>query len=193
MRYRNIYGWVGSMIKGKKAGKTLDEIGKRWHDFDIKSEKIIYCYLCCNRYRLINKKLRNLNDDLKFEEYRQWKYYICNKYQNYSKEKLIEFSRYLNLKIRNIKPSHEYWIIMATAFLSMLLTKAVEIVTGIQKDFSNYSVWITLSVTLVVEALVIMLLIYLIVKIVYPIYDNHFDENFLIDYKEIIDDIIKER
>lgn len=76
----------GNMIINKKAGKTLDEIGKKRHDFNFKFEKAIYCYLCCNHSRIINWELRKLNSDLKFEEYRQWKNYICNKYQNYSKE-----------------------------------------------------------------------------------------------------------
>lgn len=90
----------GTMIKGKKAGKTLDEIGKKWHDFNFKYERAIYCYLCCNRNRLINMELRNLNNDLKFEKYQQWNDYICNKYRNYSKGDLIEFSKYLNLKMK---------------------------------------------------------------------------------------------
>lgn len=179
------------MIKGKKAGKTLDEIGKRRHDFNFKSEKIIYYYLCCIYIK--KKELENLKDDLKFEEYGKWKNYICNKYQNYSKDKLIEFSRYLKLMIRNIKPSHEYWTIMATAFLSMLFSMVINVAMGIHNDFSNYPVWITLLVSSVLGALFIILLVYLIIKIVYPIYDNHFDEDFLKDYKEIIDDIIYEK
>lgn len=177
------------MIKRKRTEKTLDEIGKRWHDFNFKSEKTIYLYLCCKHIK--RKELRNLNDDMKFKEYRQWKDYICDKYQNCSKDKLIEFSRYLNLKISDIKPSHEYWTIMSTAFLSMLFTTVINGVMGIHKEFSNYSVWITLLVTLVLGALFIIPLIYLIIKIVYPIYDNHFNEDFLKDYKEIIDDIIE--
>lgn len=181
------------MIKSKRAGKTLDEIGKTWYDFNFKSERTIYSYLCCNRNRIINKELQNLSNDLKFEKYQQWKHYICNKYQNYSKVDLFEFSRYLNLMIRNIKPSHEYWNIMATAFLSMLFTTIINGVIGIHKEFSRSSVWITLLVTLVLGALFIIPLVHLIIKIVYPIYDNHFDEDFLIDYKEIIDDIIDGR
>lgn len=179
------------MIKGKKAGKTLDEIGKRRHDFNFKSEKIIYYYLCCKYIK--KKELENLNDDLKFEEYGKWKNYICNKYQNYSKDKLIEFSRYLKLMIRNIKPSHEYWTIMATAYISMVFTMVINIAMGKHMDLSNSSAWIILLITILLEALFIIFLIFLIVKIMHPIYDNHSEENFLRDYKEIIDDIIKER
>lgn len=181
------------MIKCKKAGKTLDEIGKRRHDFNFKSERIIYSYLCCNRNRIINKELRNLSNDLKFEEYLQWKNYICNKYQNYSKEKLFEFSRYLNLRIRNIKPSHEYWNIMATALLSAVFALVLNAAIEIHLDFSNDTIWIILLVIIFLEILITISIAYIIIKIVYPIFDNHFDENFLRDYKEIIDDIIKER
>lgn len=179
------------MIKSKKARKTLDEIGRRWHNFNFKSEKIIYYYLCCKHIK--KKELRNLNDDLKFDEYRQWKHYICNRYQNYSKDKLIEFSRYLNLMIRDKKPSHEYWTIMATAYISMVFTIVINIAMGKHMDLNNNSVWIILLITILLEALFIMFLFFLIVKIMYPIYDNHSEENFLRDYKEIIDDIIEKK
>lgn len=181
------------MIKRKRTGKTLDEIGKRWHNFDFKFEKTIYCYLCCNRNRKINKEIKRLTDDLKFEEYRQWEHYICNKYQNYSKDKLIEFSRYLNLQIRYIKPSYEYWSIMATAFLPIVFTMIINFVMGIYTDFSNNSVWIMLLATMLIEFFITIFLVYFIIEIVNPIYDNHFDENFLRDYKEVIDEIIKGR
>lgn len=179
------------MIKRKRTGKTLDEIGKRWHNFDFKSEKIIYYYLCCKQIK--KKELQNLNDDLKFVEYRQWKHYICDRYQNCSKDKLIEFSRYLNLLISDIKPSHEYWSIMATAFLSMVFTNVINFFIEIYTDFSNNSVWIVLPITMLIEFFITIFLIYSIIEIMNPIYDNHFDENFLRDYKEIIDDIIKGR
>lgn len=181
------------MIKSKKAGKTLDEIGKKWHDFNFKSERLIYSYLCCNRSRLINMELRNLNKDLKFEEYRQWKQYICNKYQNYSRDKLIEFSRYLKLMIRNIKPNHEYWIIMATALLSIVFTMVINVTIELNKQFNINSDWIKILITILSGILFILFSAYLIIKIVYPIFDDYFDENFLRDYKEIIDEIIKER
>ena len=31
---------VDNMIKGKKSGKSLDEIGERWYSFSLKSEKL---------------------------------------------------------------------------------------------------------------------------------------------------------
>lgn len=181
------------MIKGKKAGKTLDEIGKSWYDFNFKSERTIYSYLCCNRNRIINKELQNLSNDLKFEKYQQWKHYICNKYQNYSKDDLFEFSRYLNLMIRNINPIHEYSSITATVFLSVVFTAVFNFITGTYMDFSNNSVWITfLKTVLLVIPSVIFLTIF-IIKMIYPIFDDHFDENFLRDYKEVIDELVTRR
>lgn len=41
--------------------------------------------------------------------------------------------------------------------------------------------------------LFILLLSFSIIKMMYPIFDNNIDENFYADYKEIIDDVIKER
>lgn len=94
---------------------------------------------------------------------------------------------------RNIKPSHEYWTIMATAYISMVFTMVINIAIGKHMDLSNNSVWIVLLVTILLEALVIISLFFLIVKIMHPIYDNHSEENFLRDYKEIIDDIIEKK
>lgn len=128
--------------------------------------------------RVKRKELRILNDDMKFEEYRQWKQYICSKYQSCSKEKLIEFSRYLNLKIRDIKPSHVYWSIMAAAFVSVLFTMVMNFVMGMQLDISSNTFWSMLLITILLEFSFIAVLIYLIMKIVMPIYDNYFDENF---------------
>lgn len=55
-----------NMIKHKKNGKTLEEIGKRWYDFDFEFERNIYRYLCYIRKK--NDKLQN-HKELKFESY----------------------------------------------------------------------------------------------------------------------------
>lgn len=40
-----------------------------------------------------------------FDSYKEWKEYIQDKYSNQNEEGLEEFSRYLNQRLRNLKPS----------------------------------------------------------------------------------------
>lgn len=176
------------MIKGKKAGSTLDKIGERWYDFDLKIEKNIYCYLCC--WHIKKKNLCKLNEKLRFESYHEWKEYISNKYQGYSEEKLTEFSRYLNLRIRHTKSSNEYWILMGAALISVMFTTLMDKVLSIHINLSDVSCWYTFLIIFILELNFIAVLTFVIIKAVSPIFDGRFEKNFFVDYKEIIDDII---
>ncbi|MBD5526592.1 MAG: hypothetical protein HDR04_19770 [Lachnospiraceae bacterium] len=177
------------MIKGKKSGKSLDEIGERWYSFSLKSEKIIYCYLCCNRHRVKKKTLRNLDEKLKFETYQQWNQYVCNKYQNYNINELIEFSRYLNQMIRNIKPNHEYLSIMASAVIAAIFTKMFDLLYQ-YNGFSNIPFWSAFLGILLLYIFLMLLIFFLIFQVMSPLFDKHFEEDFFKDYKEIIDSLI---
>lgn len=165
-----------NMIKGKKHGKTLDEIGKRWHEFNLKSEKNIYCYVCCKRVK--KKALRDLNEELKFETYQQWKQYVCNKYQNYNIDELIEFSRYLNQMIRNLKPSHEYSSIVASALTSVIFTVTFNWVFNTYKDFSNLPLWRASGVMMLLVIFLFIPILHFINDITNPLFDKHFERIF---------------
>lgn len=176
------------MIKGKKAARTLNEIGKRWYGFDFKIEKNIYCYLCC--WRLKRKDLRKLNEKLKFESYHEWKEYISNNYQGYREEELTEFSRYLNLRIRHTKSSDVYWVLMDTALMSVIFTVLINIVFSMHINLSDISDWYTFLIIPILGMFFMAVLIFVIIEVVYPIFDGRFEESFFEDYKEIIDEII---
>lgn len=127
------------MKKGKIVKKSLKSIGKRWHDFDFKLEKNIYDYLCCVRTK--RKIVRRLEkDNLKFESYYQRSQYIKNKYEKYDIARLLEFSRYLNQRMRLIKPIHEYWQIVTSVIITLVVTKFVEGAVSAKIDFSGLSV-----------------------------------------------------
>lgn len=179
------------MIKGKRTGRSLQEIGKRWYGFDFELEKVIYCYICCKRIK--KKKIRKLDKELKFVSYHQWKQYVWNRYENFDKNTLIEFGRYLNQQIRNIKPIGEYLNIIATAVLTLILTKIVDIFLGVKIDFSGISVWGVFIIFSFIELIIILLSLFLFIEMIYPILDNNTNENLLKDYKEIIDEIISEK
>ncbi|MBD5513699.1 MAG: hypothetical protein HDR06_03340 [Lachnospiraceae bacterium] len=139
------------MIKRKKAEKTLEEIGKRWYDFDYKIERTIYCYLCCYhiRERGAARNLRQLDEQLKFETYRQWKQYIGSKYINYSRDKLNEFSRYLNQMIRNKRPFDKALNILSTAVITLICTELFNVFLSTYEELNEKFVWLILCMLLV--------------------------------------------
>lgn len=174
------------MIKGKKAGKSFKEIGKRWYDFDFELERTIYCYLCCGREK--KRKIRKLDEKLKFESYQQWKKHIWDKYERFDKDRLCEFSRYLNQRIRNIRPNHEYWNIMATALLTLVITKIVDIFLNSQMNFKDIPAIVGV---LLLPVLVVLPLVIIMYQTFSPMFDTNIDENLFRDYKEVIDEIVK--
>lgn len=176
------------MIRGKKVRRDFNKIGKNCYGFDFVSERNIYCYLCC--YHIKRRELRKLQDNLKFDTYRQWKRYVNNKYFNLSKEQLVEFSRYLNCEIRNISSFRKYWDIITPILLSILFAKICEAIISIYSEFLGTQIEIMLLITLLLEVLIIMILTPIIIKMMYPFFDSNIDENFYTDYKEIIDEII---
>lgn len=181
---------VDDMIKGKKSGETFDEIGKRWYGFDFKTEKVIYCYLCCRRVK--RKALRNLDQNLKFETYQQWNDYVCDKYQRYKKAELAEFSRYLNQMIRNLKPSHEYSSIVAGALTSVFFAVAFNVVFN-DDDFGNISIWHISLRMILLQIFLFIPIVFCVNDITTPLFDKHFEKDFLKDYKEIIDNLRDEK
>lgn len=181
-------GWLYNMKKGKRMKRSLDSIGKRWHEFDINLERNIYSYVCCAKMNGITTW--RLDKNLKFETYQQWKNYIVNKYENVDKDMLVEFSRYLNQNVRNLKPTYEYWVIEATVVLTLASTKVIDIFLGTQMNFEEIYAFVA---AFIFEILVVIFLIFVVFKTMKPLFDSNLDENFLRDYKEIIDEIIKRK
>lgn len=177
--------------KMSKRKKRLDDIGKNYYDFDFGKEEAIYTYLCCKRVK--RKEIHKLDNDLKFNYYRDWKNYVEEKYKKCRTEKLIEFSRYLNQKIRDISPDYEYWKLSIPVILSVLIMGIIDIVDGILKlklPFSVYSIIILMIIIILFLALPTL---YAIWTTMIPLWDNNHRKSFLIDYKEIIDQIIGEK
>lgn len=178
------------MIKYKNTKKDFGKIGKRWHNFDLKSEKKIYCYLCCMRDGIF--KPRKLDNDLKFESYQQWKKYVNNKYENFNVSELIEFSRYLNQGIRIIKPTQEYMTITITALMTWLLTVLLNFLVNRNIDLRNTMLEDIIE-TVIFSIVFILLLFLFVMQTFIPILKNDAEKNFLSDYKEIIDEMISEK
>ena len=179
------------MLKKGRKRKNINHVGKENYDFEYESERDIYYYLCCRRIK--RKRLKAMSENVMFDSYMQWKQYIYDKCADYPNEKLFEFSKYLNQRIRNIKPEREYFAIVCPIFLTLLLSQFPEIIEGLHK-IELQDVPFSVVIFLVIFTCMMMIpIIYFIYRIVSPIWDSHDDENFLMDYKEIIDCLLKER
>ena len=161
------------------------------YKFDESYEINIYNYLC---FKKMNKKIKEkMNNDVKFITYHQWENYIQNKHKNLNKFELMEFSRFLNLKSRSLKPEHEYWNIVTTILLTILTEKAYNEIINMGIDESDtlakivgqfigqFLIFIGIGIGLV----------FLIVKITKFIWDVSDKSNFYYDYKKIIDNMIE--
>ncbi len=155
------------------------------YKFDESYEINIYNYLC---FKKMNKKIKEkMNNDVKFITYHQWENYIQNKYKDLNKFELMGFSRFLNLKSRNLKPEHEYWNIVTTILLTILTEKAYNEIINMGIDESDtlakivgqfigqFLIFIGIGIGLV----------FLIVKITKFIWDVSDKSNFYYDYKKI--------
>lgn len=182
------------MTMGRKNIKRINDIGIREYEFNYEQEKDIYCNLCFKKLK--KKRESELDETLRFNYYVEWEGYIYNKYQDYDIVKLQEFSRYLNQRIRNAKPSHEYWKLCAPVLLTLLITEFPEIIKNIGEiNFSE--LFAQSAIVIVVVFLAFVMLIGLIIFEVYQMMTLLWDDNtkkyFLLDYKKVIDKIIKKR
>ncbi|MCM1082065.1 MAG: hypothetical protein NC428_01170 [Clostridium sp.] len=175
-----------SKIKKKMHKRTFDCIGKEFYNFDYNQEKIIYKYVCYKRLK--KKQLKCIKNNQRFDSYLQWKQYICNNYKDYSKSKLINFSRYLNQRVKNLKPNKEYNNILITVCLTWFVTATLNALVSGEGD-SGLSGWATLIYWILV-IISIILIIYIMIE---PIFNNNIEEDLLTDYKEIIDEMLKDK
>ena len=192
-RYNMLLGVRNSILgecMRKKEKRTLDVVGKKNYEFDYIKEKNAYMYLCCLRMK--KKDRKNLSENMKFDTYKEWVEYIKSKCTTYSDDKLKEFSRYLNQRLRNTKPEHEYWSLLGPIFLTLLFTQLPDIIRGIvDADLSSLPL-LGKIIYLLFAGVLISPVIYCMWSMVKPIWDNNTDEHFFEDYKAIIDRMIEE-
>ena len=103
---------------------------------------------------------------------------------------MIEFSRYLNQNVRNLKPTYEYWATVTTVILTLALTKVFDVFLSAQIDFKGI---LSIVTVFIFEIFVEIFLIFVVFQTMKPIFDSNLDENFLRDYKEIIDELITKK
>lgn len=149
--------------------------------FDIKREQIIYFYLCREK---LNKKQKNLlTDETRFESFRSWKSYIVSRYEVYPKEGLLEFSRAINLFLRESKKYDEYNKNVTISYISAIFCA---ITTYIFTDVVD-SIVLLLAMVIVLPFLIFVLVVSLYNSL------GGRDTNFYADIKDIIDQLIDEK
>lgn len=185
------------MHKKKKIyRRNLEYIAKNNYKFDIKLERKIYSYLSC--YKMKKTFINSIKDEFKFDSYKKWKDYICNKYETTNIETLEEFSRYLNQQIRNTKSNYDYWLMIIPIMLTLVTTKLFDIFMEI--DYSTISSEFENPIVIVAGYIFLMLLIaffsfafgiFIVKQTIKPLIDTDVDYYLYVDYKEIIDELIR--
>lgn len=183
--------YMMNMVRDRWRKKSIEKIEKKYYNFDLQIEKSIYEYVCHVRVR--GRRVKKLNNELRFKTYREWKSYVRGKYENFESDRLIEFSRYLNQRIRSIKPNHEYKSIAVTVVLTVAFTKWMEALLNTHGDLSGMLSTCEVANLLAVVAFIGALFEYLIFYTWNYLFGDSMDENFYLDYKEIIDEIIEEK
>lgn len=168
--------------------RTANKIGEKQYHFKFKLEKNIYSYLWGLHVR------GELDDNLKFFYYKDWEQYIRNKYNNYDDETLIEFSKYLNQRIRHVKPDRKYWDMFIPIILTIVVSKLFDILFKTQTwEWDNIPILCAIFVLLFISVSLVLPLLFISYNLLSLLYDNETEKNLLLDYKDVIEDMIKER
>lgn len=149
--------------------------------FDIKRERIIYSYLC--REKLSKKQRKLLTDETRFGSYQSWKAYIVSRYEVYTKESLLEFSRAINQFLRESKQFDEYHRNVVIAYMSAVFCALIPYFTTEAQN----SIVLFLVMTIVVP-----IFIFALVVTAYNSLGGR-DTDFYEDIKDIIDQMIEEK
>ena len=155
--------------------RKKDKWGNKFQ-FDEDEELNIYKLLC--REKISKRKLIKLDKlNCKFYTYKDWKKYVINKYQNYPKDCLVEFIRFLNFKEKTLIKD----LPIIKIFMSALTGAACVYIFEYQstKDFF----------TNIISALLILWSIAWIIDFYNK--SDKVESCFYQDYKEIIHELIE--
>ena len=125
--------------------------------------------------------------------FQEWKKDIENKYSKYNKDQLEEFTRYLELQIRNSNISKQSIGIIIAAFASSSMTLLFEKIINSRQFLDVMGTQVSFLLA-VVEIVLIILCIGIIVHYVFiPICGDDLERNMYQDYQNIINQIIEEK
>lgn len=166
--------------------KRKNSLKENSFDFKLELEIKIYKYLWYKKAKGLEKKYR-------FESYNKWKNYITNKYSGFSIERLQEFDRWLNQKIRLRKPNHEYSKACITALISCFFTILLDTYSSTIEAVEQMSIAVRMGGIVIVLIVIFCAVLFVTDKL----YCFWFDDDVTIalyeDYKEIIDEMIAQQ
>lgn len=106
---------------------------------------------------------------------------------------MLEFSRYLNQRLRNLKPGKEVNSLLIPIILALIVEEfmsAFTEITEIAKLLGNFRLGILIFyIAMMILFAILAIMLY---NIISPFWKDNFEENFVTDYKEIIDEMIKQ-
>ena len=175
--------------KKEKYGRIFNEIGQEQFQFDYDLEKNIYSHLCCMCFE--GEKTEELDSTLKIETYKEWKRHIEEKYRNYDSDQLTEFSKYLNQRLRGLKPDSDFLKTVFAVMLALVVEGGFDIILDNQIKYGDLNVASVLVIESILSSVVVIPIIFFGIIAVKPIIQNDAEQNFLTDFKEIIDGMIK--
>lgn len=151
--------------------------------FELYKEELIHRYLC--KEKLSKKQMKQLDKNVRFERYKEWKTYIAERYNVCDKDSLIEFDKILNLLLQDSKTIDDYSRFIWTAYISTILTVFMTMFTDMSK-IGNISLIIGM-----------IILPFGVGFVICKIYNEYASGGktilFLNDVKEIIQEMIENR
>lgn len=174
------------MMKKEKKHKY---VASDWYEFDEEKEKNIYLYVCGKKLK--KRVEKNMDENVKFKLHSQWENYVKEKYKDYSDERLEDFSCFLNQRGRNVKPLRKYLVIIFPILFTMICDHVYEWMQDMNKLDLNTPLLIITGI--VAYFVVIVVCVSILIKLINDLLKASDTEYFLMDYKVIIDNMIKER
>lgn len=179
----------GKILRNTRKN-CIKKIGKEKFNFDAEEEFIKYKYVCCAKMeRKEWKKCKKYDTSYSYSE---WEGKIKEKYSMYSKFQLEEFSKHLELGIRDNNTSREINSIVFAALLSSVLA----VIFGnlvLPKIQELKTVWEFLIFLISILLVITPELVFVIYSVYIPMQNNNLEQEMYSDYKEVIDMLINEK
>jgi len=176
------------MFKRAEKNNTVAKNGEQNFLFDAVCEFRKYCFLCGEKIEKSDWKL--LKEEDRFYRYVDWKDSIAEKYGVYSKESLVEFSRYLNHKERLKVPQIKFVEVFLSSFISVILTMLITEFVDLEIEANTIVEIIGVIISIETIPLVVG---WGLLKLSEMLSNDNIREYFYQDYRCIINELIAEK
>lgn len=180
------------ILKRDKRKSFIKANGIKNYGFNFKKEFNKYLFLCGERIK--KSQWKKLDDNDKFYTYEQWETSIKTKYSVYSIKALEQFYKYLNHCQRKVQPDKEFINPYISALFTLIMTFFVTVLCAKTISEEQFSLDCEFLIKFVLLLIIVSVILSLVIKLGIKSFTNKSIEyDFYSDYKEIIDNIIKEK